>query len=183
MTIIGLDPTSRVADHGDRSLAPRPASLSGQVLGVVCNGLGNSEVFMDALVEDLRARAEFADVIKIVKDSVSVPPNPDQWRLLLERSTVAIVGFGGCGSCSARAMRDAIELEWAGIPAVYIGHEALESSARAISRLCGQPSYPQVLASMQPPPAAWPDDDCRALATELAPAVHAGMLDQVPAFA
>ena len=80
-------------------------------------------------------------------------------------------------------MKDAIELEWNGIPAVYIGHEALESSARSISRLCGQPDYPQVLASLQPPIAAWPDDDCRALATELAPVVHVGLLEPVAVFA
>jgi hypothetical protein len=34
-------------------------------------------------------------VVKVVKSSVSVPPDPGDWSRLTEGATVAITGFGG----------------------------------------------------------------------------------------
>ena len=41
-------------------------------------------------------------------------------------------------------MRDAVELEWAGIPAVAVIHENLVGSAQAIARISGMADYPFV---------------------------------------
>lgn len=96
MTIVALDPTGGPVDGATaRRLAPRPASLAGQRLGLVVNGLGYSERFLDALADELLATTAIDSVVKVVKSSVSVPPDPGDWSRLTEGATVAITGFGG----------------------------------------------------------------------------------------
>jgi hypothetical protein len=101
MAIVALDPTSGPIDpsptdvEGARRLAPRPSSLKGQRLGIVVNGLGYSEKFLDLLGQELLVDGELAGVVKVVKSSVSVPPEPGDWARLTEGATVAITGFGG----------------------------------------------------------------------------------------
>ena len=101
MAIVALDPTSGPigpAPHDSESarrLAPRPSSLKGQRLGIVVNGLGYSEKFLDLLGQELLADGELSGVVKVVKSSVSVPPDPGDWARLTEGATVAITGFGG----------------------------------------------------------------------------------------
>jgi hypothetical protein len=96
MGIIGLDPTSGpIGGDGSRRLAPRPTSLSGQVVGLVANGLGQGEVMLDALYEELAALDELVGAVRVRKGSVSIPPDPDDWQRLTTGATVAITGFGG----------------------------------------------------------------------------------------
>ena len=100
MAIVALDPTSGPIDPAPtirRRAAWRrvPSSLKGQRLGIVVNGLGYSEKFLDLLGQELLADGELAGVVKVVKSSVSVPPEPGDWARLTEGATVAITGFGG----------------------------------------------------------------------------------------
>ena len=97
MAIIGLDPTSGPIGGGDdsRRLAPRPRTLSGQTIGLVANGLGRGEEFLAALYEELASSDDVLGRVAVKKRSVSVPPDPDDWRRLTEGATVAITGFGG----------------------------------------------------------------------------------------
>ncbi len=96
MTIVALDPTSgplrTVSEH---QLAPRPASLDGLRLGLVVNGLGRGEDLLDAVAIELGTIAGIAGVEKVVKASVSIPPDPGDWSRLTEGAAVAITGFGG----------------------------------------------------------------------------------------
>ena len=94
-TLIGLDPTSGpLAEARDR-VAGRPPSLDGAVIGLVAHGLGRSEPFMQALYEELKGMADLAGVLPVLKSSVSVPPEADDWQALTSEVTVAITGFGG----------------------------------------------------------------------------------------
>lgn len=94
--LIGLDPTSGPVDRSeDRTHPPRPSSLSGAVIGLVANGLGRGELFLDALYEELAANDDVAGSVKVLKRSVSIPPDPDDWDRLKSEVTVAITGFGG----------------------------------------------------------------------------------------
>ena len=96
MSIIGLDPTSGPIGAGEeRRLAPRPRTLSGQVVGLVANGLGRGEEFLAALYEELAANDDMLGTVAVRKRSVSVPPDPGDWQRLTEGATVAITGFGG----------------------------------------------------------------------------------------
>ncbi len=169
MTVLALDPTTGGVETGaSMDFAPRPRTLEGQVLGIVANGLGISEVMFDRVGEILRERDGLAGVVKVVKPSLAVPAWPEQWAEITEHATVAITGFGGCGSCSTRSMRDALDLEVLGIPAVCIVHTALLPAVNALAKLVGATDYPMVIVDYPyNPTAMWEKDE----ATELADAI------------
>ncbi|MBK7951582.1 MAG: hypothetical protein IPK00_23140 [Deltaproteobacteria bacterium] len=69
-------------------------------------------------------------------------------------------------------MRDAIELEWAGVPSLAIIHEAVRGSAESMARLSGFPDYGFILVDYPwIPTAVWTDDEVRTLARRVAPQV------------
>lgn len=174
MAVLTVDPrglTSEVPQGG--VLAPRPASISGQTLGIIANGLGDSEVMFDHLAALLDEQDGLGGVVKVVKGSVAVPPYPEQWLDITDRATVAVTGFGGCGSCSTRSLRDALDLEAAGIPAVCIVHEALVPAVRAIARFNGAPDYPIVTVGYPfDPTGHWSKDEAIDLAAQVADRVR-----------
>ena len=94
--IIGLDPTSGPLKRPEGEAVPRNlANLDGAVIGFVANGLGRSEEFMRVLYEELSTSAEFAGSLPVLKGSVSIPPDPEDWDRLTTEVTVAVTGFGG----------------------------------------------------------------------------------------
>ena len=175
MAIITLDPTNGALDAATPlALAPRPASLDGQVLGIIANGLGDSEIMFDALADMLVEHDGVADAVKIVKAGVAVAPYPEQWERVTSTATVAVTGFGGCGSCSTRSMRDALDLEAAGVPAVCIVHTALIPAVKAMARIAGAPDYPMIVVDYpHNPTAVWTKDEARGLAEQVLEAVRA----------
>jgi hypothetical protein len=94
---IGLDPTSALveADEQRSTPRPRPASLDGAVIGLVANGLGESENLLQSVYELLAKESDIAGVVPVLKPSVSVPPDPEDWSRLTSEATLAITGFGG----------------------------------------------------------------------------------------
>lgn len=94
--LIGLDPTSGpLARKDDRALPTRPARLDGRVLGLVANGLGESERFLDAVYEELTREDDTLAAVRVLKSSVSVAPEPADWARLTSETSLAIAGFGG----------------------------------------------------------------------------------------
>jgi hypothetical protein len=93
--LIGLDPTSGPLPAARARTATRPASLDGAVVGLVANGLGEAEAFLSALYDELTVATDVAGAVPVLKSSVSVPPDPDDWQRLTSGATVAITGFGG----------------------------------------------------------------------------------------
>ena len=94
-SLIGLDPTSGPLPDARGRPAPRPSSLDGAVIGLVANGLGEAEAFLGALYEELADKTAVAGVLPVLKPSVSVPPDRDDWQRLTSEVTAAITGFGG----------------------------------------------------------------------------------------
>jgi hypothetical protein len=93
---IGLDPTSGPLERRDpRKLRPRPTTLDGHVIGLVANGLGRGREFLDALYDELARQYQLNGAVRVLKSSVSVPPEPADWARLTSEATVAITGFGG----------------------------------------------------------------------------------------
>ncbi len=69
-------------------------------------------------------------------------------------------------------MRDAVELEWAGIPSVAIVHETMAGSARAMARVSGMGEYAFVTVDYPHVPlAVWAPDEVREIARQVAPLV------------
>ena len=174
MSLVTLDPTTGDETAKPFSLAPRPATLTGQTLGIIANGLGRSELMFDALAEQLTKWDDLGGSVKVVKPSVAVPPWPEQWETITSQATVGVTGFGGCGSCSTRSMRDALDLEAAGIPAVCIVHTALVPAVQALCRLVGAPDYPFVVVDYPyNPTGVWSEDECNAMAAQVLDGVRA----------
>jgi hypothetical protein len=173
MTVAILDPTNGSIDSRRGFVtATRPATLEGQTFGIMANGLGDSEIMFDALYAQLSGDG-LRDVVKVVKASVAVAPYPEEWDRFVTSATVAVTGLGGCGSCSTRSMRDALDLEAVGIPAVCIVHTALVPAVRAMARLVGCPDYPFVTIDYpHNPTGVWTKEEAVALAHEIAPAVR-----------
>lgn len=96
MTITALDPTSGPVDRTDDHVFPaRPSTLDGAVIGIVANGLGRGELFLDHLFDEIAGQYDVLGKVKVVKGSVSIPPDPGDWSRLTSEATVAITGFGG----------------------------------------------------------------------------------------
>jgi hypothetical protein len=168
-----LEPTgSRRSVPALRQPAPRTGTLDGAVVALVVNGLGESEALLEQVYAELAERAALGQVVRVRKPGLSVPPAPEDWDRLTRDATVAVVGFGGCGSCSSRALRDAMELEWAGIPSVAIVHGAMKPTLQAMARLSGMPDYPYaVVEHPHLPIARWYPDETKLIAK--------GVVDQV----
>jgi len=71
-------------------------------------------------------------------------------------------------------VRDAIEMEWEGIPAVAIVHEDLAGSANAMKKISKMEDYP-FIEIRKPLPAVgeWTDEEVEALCEELVPQIEA----------
>ncbi len=94
--LIGLDPTSGplLPQHSQDQPRPRPESLSGSVVGLVANGLGQAEAFLSSCTRSWPRTGPPA-AVPVLKGSVSVPPDPADWERITSEATVAITGFGG----------------------------------------------------------------------------------------
>jgi hypothetical protein len=69
-------------------------------------------------------------------------------------------------------LRDAVELEWAGIPSVAIIHESMAGTARAMARVSAMPDYAFVTVEYPHMPlAVWTPDEIRAIARDVVAAV------------
>jgi hypothetical protein len=94
--LIGLDPTSGPLERKDeRALPGRPATIGGHVIGLVANGLGESKLFLDAVFEELAREEETLGAVRVLKQSVSVAPEPADWARLTSETSLAIAGMGG----------------------------------------------------------------------------------------
>jgi hypothetical protein len=95
VTIVGLDPTSGPLPEACRLPAHRRPSIDGAVIGLVSNGLGESDKVLAAIGEEVGRHVNLARVVAVRKPSVSVPPDPMDWERLINEVTVAVAGFGG----------------------------------------------------------------------------------------
>jgi hypothetical protein len=78
-------------------------------------------------------------------------------------------------------LRDAIELEWEGIPAVAIVHEGLRGSAHAMRTMSKMPNYPFLeIEYPLPPVGPWTPDELDKLCTDLVPRIIEQLTREVP---
>ena len=64
------------------------------MVGLVANGLGQAEAFLAKLYEELAGDGT-AGAVPVLKSSVSIPPDPEDWVRITSEASVAITGFGG----------------------------------------------------------------------------------------
>ena len=73
-------------------------------------------------------------------------------------------------------MRDAVELEWEGIPSLPIIHSSVRGSAESMAKLSGIADYPFLIVDYPYiPTALWSDEEVEGLATGITDSVIAMM--------
>lgn len=125
--------------------AASPRSLAGTRIAVLDNGKPNAAVVMERAASTLASRTG-ASVTLITKKgpqgrsaNAAVPMARDVLDRLLAEADVVITGAADCGSCTAYSVRDAIELENSGVPAVVVTTTRFEPVARTLSANFGLP--------------------------------------------
>lgn len=175
MTVVTLDPCVAAATGPDSwPAANRPAALEELTLGVVCNSFYDSETMLDYLGAELVERYQVADVVKVVKANRTVPLKDEKWAAIAEHANVVVTGFAGCGGSATRSLRDVLELEAAGIPAVLLVHEIQLTAVEALRDYLGiTRDLPVVVVGFPVTPTAhWSDAESRELAAAIADSVH-----------
>lgn len=145
-----IDPTvgpPADADRGRTALAVRPADLAGKRLGLLANTKRNAGVFLEEVATLLESRYGAKAVITRTKPSIVHPAPAEIVEDLKAECDVVVVGVGDCGSCSASAVADGLQLEAAGIPTVVLVSDAFRVSADAMAALQGTPGYTYVTTS------------------------------------
>jgi len=142
-----LDPTVGAPDDagtGSTALAERPAGLTGRRLGLLVNTKRNADAFLDEVGNLLQERFGTTTVLTRTKPSIVHPAPPEMLEEFRASCDVVVVGVGDCGSCSASAVADGLQLEASGIPAAVICSDAFRVSADAMAGLQGTPGYAYV---------------------------------------
>ena len=93
MTLTLIDPTLGPVE-GDRSLAPRPASLDGAVIGLINNGKTNGREILQRVAHNLGTTHKIADVILLTKANPSAPATAQELDSLAQGSSVIIAAIG-----------------------------------------------------------------------------------------
>jgi hypothetical protein len=71
-------------------------------------------------------------------------------------------------------LRDAVELEWAGVPSLPIIHQSVRGSAESMAKLSGVADYPFLIVDYPYiPTAMWTDGEVEQLAGEITESVLA----------
>jgi hypothetical protein len=142
-----LDPTLGAPDDGGSAavpLAERPADLAGLRLGLLVNTKRNADAFLEEVAALLGERYGATPALTRTKPSIVHPAPPEMLEEFRTACDVVVVGVGDCGSCSASAVADGLQLEAAGIPAAVICTDAFRVSADAMARVQGTPGYEYV---------------------------------------
>ncbi|GAB2997956.1 hypothetical protein LWP59_19680 [Amycolatopsis acidiphila] len=136
-----IDPTARPAVTAPVVLAPRPAELAGLTVGLLTNTKKNAESFLDEVGALLAEEHGVAGLVRRKKLNIAQTAPAEMRDELVRACDVIVVGVGDCGSCSASAVADGLELEAAGVPAVVICSEAFVPTADAMADLKGAKGY------------------------------------------
>jgi hypothetical protein len=150
-------------------VAPRPSTLDGATIGILCNVKRNGPELLSAIADLLRAEYQVADVVGPVRAAGTMLPSAAQLAELAERCDVVLTGLGDCGSCSACSIHVAADFERRGIATVAICTKPFLRSGQAMAARQGLPGYRFVM--VEHPLSSLSPDEVRARAGEALPQV------------
>lgn len=93
MTITLVDPTLRV-DSPDATLAARPVSLEGAVVGLVSNGKTHARRILSRVAQNLIDSHGAREAVLLVKSTANLPATPEQVTALAPDVTAIIAAIG-----------------------------------------------------------------------------------------
>lgn len=164
-----LDPT--VGEPGPSAPGPlaqrRP--VRGAVLALVVNGKPNAGAALNAVEGALREHLELKGSFSHHKSSAALPLETEEAQGVARRASVAILGVGDCGACTACTVNDAVQLERLGIPTLTVITEPFQGLATEFALRLGMPAIP--IATLPHPVASRTSADLQTLASRVAPVV------------
>lgn len=93
MTVTLVDPTLPVA-ASDATLAPRPASLEGAVVGLVSNGKTHAPGILERVAQNLIDHHGAHDAVLMRKPTANLPAAPEEVEALAADVTAIIAAIG-----------------------------------------------------------------------------------------
>ena len=93
MTITLVDPTLSAAG-ADATLAARPASLEGAVIGLVSNGKTHAPAILKRVAQNLIDSHGANHAILVLKPTANLPAAPEEVRALAPDVTAIIAAIG-----------------------------------------------------------------------------------------
>lgn len=138
-----IDPTKRVQHEATPSEAQLSmvASLSGLRVGLLENKKRNAADILDAVGTSLESMQDIT-LVRFTKHDFAMPLPEGLVEEIEQACDVVVIGVGDCGSCSAAAVADGINLESRGVPSAVICTDAFVSTSQAMAKLKGQPDFP-----------------------------------------
>lgn len=101
-------------------VADRTSELNGLRLGVLDNSKWNANKLLRGAIDAFKNEVNFKSVNYYVKHSFSKDASPELINKIIEENDIVLTAIGDCGSCTSGCLRDAIQLETAGIPTAVI---------------------------------------------------------------
>lgn len=89
-----VNPTGADPGPNPLTLAPRPADIRGQRLGLLDNSKANSDIILRAISDILSDEFEFGEILYFKKHSASLPPRPEIMTELHRHADLIITGIG-----------------------------------------------------------------------------------------
>jgi len=166
-----LDP--RVAPRTDAPAVATPqlVSLIGTPIAVIDNNKPRFDLFVKALLDELRDRHGSEPGLSFRKPNATNYAPAAWYDLIAEQGGAVIVGWGDCGSCSTYSFLDGAELVRRGIPTVVVISEAFTTLISMLAESQGSENVPRLV--LPHPPTDLDDQELINLAKERAPEVAA----------
>jgi hypothetical protein len=167
-----IDPTkgARREVESRGSKVSMATSLRGMRVGLLDNKKRHAADILDAVGKSLESLDEEITLVRLTKHDFAMPLPDALVKEIQEACDVVVIGVGDCGSCSASAVADGINLESRGIASAVICTDAFSVTSQAMAKLEGQPDFQFLLTAH--PIANLTADDIAARADELAARVH-----------
>lgn len=167
-----IDPTqgARRETGAHSTVLSRAASLSGLRVGLLENKKRNAADILDAVGRSLESMEDIT-LVRFTKHDFAMPLPEGLVEEIEQACDVVVIGVGDCGSCSASAVADGINLEARGIASAVICTDAFLATSEAMARLQGQPDFPFLVT--EHPIANLTGADIEGRADELAARVQA----------
>lgn len=136
----------------------RPKSLKGLTIAFVDNTKPNFDIFCDKIQEILLKDYGVAEVKRYRKLGRTVGASQKDLDEIKATCDYAITGLGDCGSCTSWALRDCVEIERIGVPALCVTTTQYSYLARMEAAAFGLKNV-QVLEVPHPLGAGVPKDE------------------------
>lgn len=139
-------------------------SLAGLPIAIIDNSKPRFDGFVETLAAEIRGRHGALDGLRFRKPHAAHVAPAEWFDQIAAKGSVAIVGWGDCGSCSTCTFLDAAHLISRGVPTVAVISEAFRELTSTLARSRGLGHVPRLV--LPHPPSMLSDGELATLAQD-----------------